>query len=109
MKRLIIVLCVVAFIVALPMSHLAFAKKADKVAICHIIEEHDAVYALWGVVDLHFGKEISVAESAVPAHEAHGDSTTFFGGEGAAGPIAVFKAAGVNLPAADCYISVPME
>ncbi len=113
MKRFIVALCLVAFLVALPMSHLVSAAKKKKpvrkkVAICHIIEANDVVYGFWGVVDLHFGKEIEVATSAVPAHIEHGDSDTFFGGDTAAGPIQQFKDAGVNLPAADCYISVPI-
>lgn len=111
MKRLLFVFCVVGLLAALPMSHLAFAGKPEekpaKVAICHIIAANDVIP--FGPVLLYFGKEISVAPAAVPAHEAHGDSTKFFGGEEAAGPIAAFREAGANLPAADCYIVVRPE
>ena len=115
MKRLLILLCVVALLASLSFSHLALAAKKKpaqkKVAICHIIAANDVIpFGFHGVptVLLYFGKEISVAPAAVPAHEAHGDSTTFFGGEEAAGPIAAFQAAGANLPAADCYVVGPL-
>ncbi len=112
MKRLLILLCVVGLLAAIPLSHLAAAgKAAEKVQICHIIAANDTIPFGFGEVPtvlLSFGKEISVAPAAVPAHEAHGDSTTFFGGEDAAGPIAAFQAAGANLPAADCYVVGPL-
>ncbi|HUS73482.1 MAG TPA: hypothetical protein VMY06_10495 [Sedimentisphaerales bacterium] len=111
MKRLLIVVCVAGFIAALPLSHSAMAKPKAKVAICHIIAANDVIpFSFQGppTVLLYFGKEISVAPAAVPAHEAHGDSTTFFGGDVAAGPIAAFQEAGANLPAADCYVVVPL-
>ncbi len=75
MKRLIILLCVVAFLVALPMSHMAFAKKAKvKVDICHATDFKVGLGAD-GNVTLIVGHVINVSENAVAAHLAHGDST----------------------------------
>ncbi len=76
MKRLLIMLCLVAFLVALPMSHSAFAKKPAKVEICHVNSANDILDL--GTVVITFGKVIEVSENAVEAHLAHGDSTTFF-------------------------------
>ena len=74
MKRLIVVLCVVGFIVALPMSHLAFAGKPEekpvKVDICHATDSG----ALQSGGTLIIGHVINVSENAVDAHLAHGDS-----------------------------------
>ncbi len=70
MKRLIVVLCVVGFIVALPMSRLAFAGKPVKVDICHVT---DSVVVNAAGVSLVVGHVISVSENAVDAHLAHGD------------------------------------
>jgi hypothetical protein len=61
MKRFFAVLAVTAFVVGVPLSHLAVAvPPEDKVDICHIPDSLD-------------GHVISVAESAVEAHLAHGD------------------------------------
>jgi hypothetical protein len=75
MKRIIILLCVVAFIVALPLSHVAVAGKgpAPKVNICH---KPQYVGSLGGV-DYYAGNIISVSENALDAHIAHGDSDEF--------------------------------
>lgn len=82
----------------------ALAAPLPKVDVCHIIEANDVVYGFWGTqLDLYFGKVISVSENALPAHLERGDLTEFWAGETAAGPIATFQAAGVHLPAADCY------
>ena len=74
MKRLIVVLCVVGFIVALPMSHLAFAGKPEgkpvKVDICHATDSA----AMMSGGTLIIGHVINVSENAVDAHLAHGDS-----------------------------------
>lgn len=87
MKRLIVVLCVVAFIVALPLSHSASAKQDRdrdrdkdcapvKVEICHVNSANDILdLGILGVYAL--GKVIEVSENAVATHEAHGDSNTF--------------------------------
>jgi len=118
MKRLVVVLSLAGFMAALVLSHAAIAKpkgdqpEKEKVAICHIIAANDVIPFGFGpvpTVSLSFGKEISVAPEAVPAHEAHGDSTVFFGGDAAAGPIEAFRAAGANLPAADCYVVGPLD
>jgi hypothetical protein len=70
MKRLLILLCVVLFLAALPMSHLAFAGKPEekpaKVLVCHITGLNEAGTRLVGHV-------IDISENALPAHCAHGD------------------------------------
>ena len=73
MKRLLVILCVVGFVVALPMSHLAFAAKADKVDICHVTDSLDGL-GPDGNVTLIVGHVINVSGNAVDAHVAHGDS-----------------------------------
>lgn len=74
MKRLLIMLCVVAFLAALPLSHIALAAPAEKVLICHVNSANDLVNGHWWLVG---GRVIEVAESAVPAHLAHGDSLDY--------------------------------
>ena len=71
MKRLIIVVCVVGLLAALPMSHLAAAGKgpAAKVWICHIT----GVGEKGGGTPIFVGHYISVSENAEAAHCAHGD------------------------------------
>ena len=78
MKRLLILLCVAGFLAALPLSHVAVAKKPKpvKVEICHVNSANDIVP--FGPFVIAFGRVIEVSEKAVPAHEAHGDSTVFF-------------------------------
>jgi hypothetical protein len=75
MKRLIAVLCVVAFVVALPLSHVAAAGKgkgpAPKVDICHATDAFDVPQNEFTVI---VGHVITVSENAVDAHLAHGDS-----------------------------------
>jgi len=71
MKRLIVVLLVAAFIIALPMSHSASAAKKAKVDICHAT---DSFVVPSNGVTLIVGHVINVSESAVDAHLAHGDS-----------------------------------
>ena len=78
MKRLLILLCVAGLLAALPMSHLALAGKPEekpaKVTICHVNSANDMVNGHWWLVG---GRVIEVAESAVPAHLAHGDSLDY--------------------------------
>jgi ABC-type sugar transport system substrate-binding protein len=77
MRRVLVLLCVVAFLAALPLSHIAMAAPAAKVAICHVNSANDVIdLGFFGT--FVFGMEIEVAESAVPAHLAHGDSTEYF-------------------------------
>ena len=76
MKRMLVLLCVVAFLIALPMSHAVFAGKAEKVAICHLNSANDVLdLEPFGVIA--FGKEVEVSENALDAHLAHGDSTQY--------------------------------
>ena len=103
MKRLLIMLCVVAFLVALPMSHSAFAGKKAKVAICHVNSANDAIEGVGAT--LVFGKVIEVSENAVAAKEAKGDSAVFY-------PLTeelrdlLEELLGISLPNADCYFVV---
>ena len=102
MKRLIAVLVVVGFIVALPLSH-AFGAKADKVQICHVNSANDTLDL--GFATIVFGTVIEVSGNAVPAHEAHGDSTAFE-------PMEedfrdwVEATYAISLPNADCWFPV---
>jgi len=115
MKKLITLVASLAFLlVAMP----AMAAKPgnpgkapEKVDVCHVIEANDVIpFSFSGppTVMLHFGKVISVSENAVDVHVEHGDSTTFFSGDTAAGPIAAFREAGAKLPAANCYLVKPI-
>jgi len=81
MKRMLILLCLVGLIVAVPLSHSAFAakkkkaKKKDpnvKVSICHATDSFDVPTNGWTQI---VGHVITVSENAVDAHLAHGDST----------------------------------
>lgn len=103
MKKVLILLFVLIFGLALFVPT-AMAKKPAKVDVCHLIEANDVVYGFYGVVDLYFGRVISVAESAVETHEEHGDSTSFFTNEDA---IDTFRGVGFHLPNANCYVAVP--
>ena len=106
MKKIVLVIAL-TMIALLLFAGLASAG-GEKVAVCHINAANDVVESFLGSTnDIYFGKEISVSPNAVEAHEAHGDVGygVWFGAD-AAGPIAAFQAAGVHLPAADCYIGV---
>ena len=85
MRRLLVVLCVVGFVVALPMSHLAFAARggAPKVEICHITPNYAPSEAFPflspnNVVVALYGHVIEVSENAADAHYGHGDPTAVF-------------------------------
>ena len=68
MRRLVVLLIVAAFLIALPATHVVAEK--DKVDVCHVNSANDAwLYS--------FGQVISVSESALKAHRAHGDSTRY--------------------------------
>jgi len=78
MKRLLVMLGVVVFLAALPLSHLAMAVPScqEKVYICHVNSANDSLRI--GCTTFTFGIVIEVDESAVPAHlEEHGDSLCF--------------------------------
>ena len=87
------------------------SQNAEKVDVCHVIAANDVISfgneEHW--VDLYFGKEISVSENAGDAHEAHGDSTSFWGDDDAAGPINKFREAGAHLPAANCFFGIKQD
>jgi len=104
MKRMLVLFCVVAFLIALPMSHSVFAGKADKVAICHLNSANDVIdLGPFGVIA--FGKEIEVSGNALDAHLAHGDSVDYL-------PLPeelrdlLEEALQMKLPNADCYFLV---
>ena len=100
MKRLVVVAAILGLFVALPMCHVVFAKNEEKVPICHLNSANDVIDIGGSVIA--FGKEIEVSKNAVPAHEAHGDSTDFF-------PLDVDTRdnlediLGIRLPNADCF------
>ena len=115
MKKLAVLTAVLAFVFALFVPQAIAGKKVEKVVkvkvdVCHIIAANDVVYGfLNSVNDLYFGKVISVSESALDAHLAHGDYDCSWSGDAAAGPIDLFRENGVNLPAANCYFGVNSE
>ncbi len=69
MKRLLILLCVVGLLAAIPLSHMAMAAPAAKVKICHIT----GTGFNSGGKPVFVGHVVEVSASAVPAHCAHGD------------------------------------
>ena len=70
MKRFLIILFVVAFIAAIPLSHNLMAKKPGKVDIRHATHSVDLADNPFTLV---VGHVISVSEKAVKAHLKHGD------------------------------------
>ena len=79
MKRVLVMLCVVGMMAAIPLCDVATAaKKAKepKVEICHVNSANDVIDL--GYLTLVFGRVIEVPASAVEAHLAHGDSDWFF-------------------------------
>jgi hypothetical protein len=75
MQRLLILLCVVLFLAALPMSHLAFAGKPEekpaKVKVCHVTGQTPYEDARGNLRQP--GHVIEVSENAFCAHIRHGD------------------------------------
>ncbi len=80
MKHLVVVLCVVGFIVALPLSHVAADGPAAKMDICHITPNYvpSAPFMFFQEVVAHYGDIIFVSENAAEAHYAHGDPELVF-------------------------------
>jgi len=84
MKHFTVVLFVVGFILALPLSHSAMAKGKrhkkqrcqEKVLICHVNGSNDTI-PIGSHSVITFGRVIKVSKRAVRAHERHGDSTAF--------------------------------
>lgn len=66
MKKVIAVIALVAFIVALPTSLFLMAKKGDKTFVCHITGENDDGTR-------YVGHVIQVSNNTVKDHCAHGD------------------------------------
>jgi hypothetical protein len=108
-RQLLAVLAIVAVAVALvPLSALAGGQA--KVDICHVNGVSDPIPTFNPATDprlFYLGQVISVAEAAVPAHEAHGDSTVYRTDEG--GLASVRQSAADNGLAAwtqaDCFIT----
>jgi len=64
MKRLLVLCVVLAFVVAIPLSHSLMAQKDGKVRLCHVTKADDL-----GV----YGHVIEVSINAKNAHCNHGD------------------------------------
>ena len=110
MKRLLIMLCIVAFLAALPLSHIAMAAPKGKVLICHLNAANDTVRDGFNPGTWYLGRMIEVAESAVEAHLAHGDMV--FGGQypkvlSEEDRALIEEVYGVSVPNANCYFYVP--
>ena len=74
MKRFLIGVLILAFVVAIPLSTTLMAKKGDKVEICHLNSSNDAVFLLDGR-EVNYGRVIKVSAKAVQANVSRGDST----------------------------------
>ena len=106
MKKLMVFALATAFILPILASQ-AMAAKQEKVEMCHVISANDTIPNFWGTtMTIYYGKIISVAPSAVPAHLDQGDSPLFFSGEGTAASVEVFIAAGGHVPAANCHFGL---
>jgi len=101
MKRLLVLLCAVAILVALPLSH--FAEKGVKVDVCHVNAANDTL-AEFGLV-FYFGNVINVSENAVKAHEKNGDSVAFLSLDENL-RVLFENFFGISIPNADCYFYV---
>ena len=76
MKRFLIGVLILAFVVAIPLSTTLMAGKQPKVDVCHLNSANDVLDL--GTQVIAFGKVINVSEKAVAHHVKHGDSTEFF-------------------------------
>lgn len=68
MNKVIAIITVIAFIVAIPVSNNLMAGKEAKVKVCHITAEGE-----WRGANGYIGHVIEVSENAVKAHCSHGD------------------------------------
>lgn len=105
MKRLLIVLGVVAFLGVLPLSHLVMACECceGKVALCHVNSANDTYDSVV------FGRVIEVDENAVSAHlEEHGDSLCYFTLTEEERE-ALELEFDIRLPNANCYFCAPVD
>ena len=109
MKHLLVTLGIVAFLAALPLSHLAMAVPScddEKVLICHVNSANDVI-EFDTVGEIVFGIVIEVDWSAVPAHlEEHGDSLCPFERITKEEREEFEEEYGISLPNADCYFYV---
>jgi hypothetical protein len=116
MKRLTVLLCLVGFIVALPLSHSAMAAKKKggppaKVEICHVTDS-----TLWPYNTAYtavVGHMISVSENAVEAHLAHGDVLVDFDSLRFFFPLddelrQLAESVGLDTEGADCAALIPI-
>jgi hypothetical protein len=107
MKRLLVLLAIVGLVVALPLSHVVFAKgdkSRAKVKICFVNPENDVI--LFGGGMVVFGNVIRVLKKTVPAYEAYEASTDFeLMDEDLRDDIEELR--GINLRDADCNFIVP--
>jgi hypothetical protein len=110
MKRLLVMLIAVGFLVALPQAHSLQAKPSDeqtkpiKVAICHVNSANDVV-DVGGEPFVVFGRVIEVPQKAVATHEEHGDSQDFQSFDADVRD-AIEEILGIELPNADCIFNV---
>jgi len=72
MKKFTVIMIALAFVAAIPASHLLTAAKKDKVAVCHFVKKAPSN------PNFIYGKVLMVPESAVSSHLAHGDKAMPF-------------------------------
>lgn len=107
MKRLLVMLGVVAFLAALPLSHLAWAEEPCLVPICHVNSAND-VFSFDDTL-LVFGRVIEIDENAVQAHlDEHGDSL-FYETLTEEEREALELELGITLPNANCFFCVTVN
>jgi hypothetical protein len=77
--------------------------QATKVDVCHLNSANDVLDLGW-LGSYVFGKQINVAEKALPAHLDHGDATRFWSLDSPVGQwvVGILEALGLKLPNADC-------
>jgi hypothetical protein len=104
MKRLLLVACILAFLAALPASHLALAchGPASKVSICHVNSANGVGFDATTGAQVFFGRVINISENAVAAHLAHGDSLSYYGPFDEAERDLLEVQYGIKLPNANC-------